>query len=75
MAKKRITSLDVAREAGVSQSTVSRVLSGHGRFSPETRERVLTATNQLSYKPNALARSLITQRSRDIVKCCGSTLN
>lgn len=66
MAKKRITSIDVARKAGVSQSTVSCVLSGHGRFSAETCGRVLTATSQLGNKPNALACSLITQQSNYI---------
>lgn len=63
MVKKRITSVDVAREASVSQSTVSRVLSGNGRFTPQTKERVLSAAYKLGYKPNALARSLTTQRS------------
>ena len=63
MAKKRITSVDVAQRAGVSQSTVSRVLSGSGRISLDTRKRVLAAARQLNYKPNALARSLITQRT------------
>ena len=63
MGKKQITSVDVARKAGVAQSTVSRVLSGNGRISHKTRKRVLAAAHQLNYKPNALARSLITQRT------------
>ncbi len=63
MAKKRVTSVDVAKKAGVSQSTVSRVMSGNGRISEETRKRVQTTVQQLGYKPNALARSLITQKT------------
>ncbi len=63
MAGKRITSIDVAHKAGVAQSTVSRVLNGSGNFSEETRNRVLQVANELGYKPNALARSLITRRS------------
>lgn len=63
MAKKRITSVDVARKAGVSQSTVSRVFSGNGHISVETSQRVLKTADQLGYKPNALARSLITQQT------------
>ena len=63
MARKRITSNDVARKAGVAQSTVSRILNDSGRFSEGTRLRVLDAANELGYKPNALARSLITQQT------------
>jgi DNA-binding LacI/PurR family transcriptional regulator len=52
---------DVARAAGVSQSTVSRVLSGAPTvvpIAPETRERVATAARRLGYRPNPLARGL-----------------
>ena len=63
MVKKRSTSNDVARKAGVAQSTVSRVLNNSGRFSQKTRQRVLQAADELGYKPNALARSLITQQT------------
>lgn len=57
---------DVARLAGVSHQTVSRVLNGHPNVRAETRERVLTAIRQLNYRPNALARGLVTRRSRTI---------
>jgi LacI family transcriptional regulator len=49
---------DVARRAGVSTATVSRVLAGVGRARPETRERVLDAARELDYRPSAVARSL-----------------
>lgn len=65
MAKKRITSHDVARLAGVSRSIVSAVLNatpGIG-VSKETRERVLTAINELNYHVDAQARSMKTGRS------------
>lgn len=58
---KRVTSIDVARLAGVSQSSVSRVFSPNAKVSEEKRERILEAARQLGYKPNVLARSLITQ--------------
>lgn len=54
----RVTSIDVANAAGVSQSTVSRVLQADPRVRPETRERVLDACARLSYSPNALARAM-----------------
>jgi DNA-binding LacI/PurR family transcriptional regulator len=54
---------DVARLAGVSNQTVSRVLNDRPRVHPETRERVLEAVRQLSYRPNAMARGLVRRRS------------
>ncbi len=57
---------DVARRAGVSSATVSRVLSNHPHVSPETRERVLQAIEELGYRPSRVARSLRAQRSRII---------
>jgi len=63
---KRITSIDVAQLAGVSQSTVSRVYSAGSKVSEDKRERVLKAAEELGYHPNAIARSLITQRSNII---------
>lgn len=59
----RPTSNDVARLAGVNQSTVSRVFSKKGSVAPETRARVLAAAEQLGYTPNAIARSLISQQT------------
>ncbi len=63
---KRVTSVDVAREAGVSQSTVSRVFSPNVNVSEEKRERVLAVAWELGYSPNAIARSLSTQQTNII---------
>lgn len=60
------TSLDVARRAGVSQSAVSRAFTPGASVSESMRARVLKAAAELGYRPNALARSLITGRSRII---------
>ncbi len=60
---KRPTIKDVARLAGVSVSTASVALSGKGPVKDETRRRVMQAAQQLQYKPNALARSLVTRRN------------
>jgi len=58
------TSLDVARRAGVSQSAVSRAFTEGASVSPATRAKVMQAAGELGYRPNVLARSLITGRSR-----------
>ncbi|MBB4941707.1 DNA-binding LacI/PurR family transcriptional regulator [Streptosporangium album] len=66
MSAKPPTSLDVAREAGVSQATVSYVLNNRedARVSDETRARVKEAANRLGYVPHAGARTLRTGHSR-----------
>jgi len=56
--------MDVARRAGVSHQTVSRVLNGTDPVRPETRERVLEAIEELGYRRNMSARALVTSRSR-----------
>lgn len=58
-----VTSRDVARIAGVSQATVSRVLGGHPNVRPETREAVLRALAETKYQPNGLARAMKTNRT------------
>ncbi|MTK05217.1 LacI family transcriptional regulator [Micromonospora sp. CP22] len=62
--RRKVSSHDIARLAGVSQSTVSRVLNNHPRITAVTRNRVLAAMEQLRYTPNAAARTLITGRSQ-----------
>lgn len=57
---------DVAREAGVSVATVSRVLNNKGYVNEETRKRVSEAITKLNYKPNAVARSLFKKQSKTI---------
>jgi len=57
---------DVARLAGVSHQTVSRVINGQPNLRPDTRERVEEAIRQLGYRPNSAARALVTRRSGTI---------
>jgi DNA-binding LacI/PurR family transcriptional regulator len=57
---------DVARIAGVSHQTVSRVINDSSHVRPETRERVRAAMRQLDYRPNPVARALVTGRSRTL---------
>ncbi len=57
---------DVAKLAQVSHQTVSRVLNSHPSVRPVTRERVLAAMAELDYRPNRLARALVTSRSGQI---------
>jgi len=64
--KPSVTSSQVAEHAGVSQSAVSRTFTPGASISPKTRAKVLAAAKELGYRPNAIARSLITSRSRII---------
>lgn len=66
MAKKRVTITDIAREMGVTPSTVSRALAGNQRVRHDTRERVLKVASQMGYHPNVLASSLRSGRSDTI---------
>ena len=65
---KRVTIVDVARSAGVSQGTVGRVLHGTkgSKISEATSERVRKAAQQLNYQPNEAARQLASKRSNNI---------
>lgn len=60
------TSIDVARAAGVNQATVSRAFTPGASIAAATRARVLAVADKLAYRPNAIARTLITRRSRII---------
>ena len=64
------TIYDVARVAGVSTATVSRVLRGSDRVHPTTRQRVLAVIETLGFVPDASARGL-TRRRKDIVGLVG----
>jgi DNA-binding LacI/PurR family transcriptional regulator len=57
---------DIARTVGVSITTVSHALTGRGRVSPATRERILQAAAEIGYTANPHARSLVSGRSRTI---------
>ncbi len=62
-AARAATISDVAALAGVSPGTASKALNGRGRLRPETRERVLDAARKLNFRPNEMARSLLSGRS------------
>ena len=66
MARRRVTSVDVATESGVSQATVARVFSSPELVAPPTRAKVMHAAERLGYVPNAIARSLKSQRTNII---------
>ncbi|WP_262297723.1 LacI family DNA-binding transcriptional regulator [Microvirga sesbaniae] len=73
--KRLVTLQDVAREAGVSKATAARVLGSYGTASPEVKEKVLHAARILGYRPNELARSMTTGRSRTIGVVVGDIEN
>ncbi|ANZ25834.1 LacI family transcriptional regulator [Rhodococcus sp. WB1] len=75
MGNKSVTSYDVARAAGVSQSTVSRALRGDPRVIEETRERIQALAKEMGYVPHITARSLITRRSSSIAVVSGDLRN
>lgn len=62
----KVTINDVAREAGVSKATVSRVLSNNERISEETRLKVKEVIERLGYKPNVMARNLARNQTKTI---------
>ena len=62
----KVTIKEVAKEANVSPSTVSRVISDSPQISEKTKEQVREVINKLKYKPNAIARSLANSKSRII---------
>jgi DNA-binding LacI/PurR family transcriptional regulator len=66
MKRGQVTSGDVARLAQVSQSAVSRAFTPGASVSEATREKVMKAAQELGYRPNALARSLLSGKSRTI---------
>ncbi|UYB60213.1 LacI family DNA-binding transcriptional regulator (plasmid) [Klebsiella michiganensis] len=61
--RRPVTSYDVAKLAGVSQSAVSRAFTEGGKVSAATREKIKNAAAHLGYRPSFVARSLITRRS------------
>lgn len=73
--KARVTSIDVARLAGVSQSAVSRAFTPGTSISQHARRKVFEAAKALNYVPNSIARSLITKRSNIIAMVVGDLRN
>ena len=64
MGRNAVTSSDVARHANVSQSAVSRAFTAGASVAPATRARIMQAATDLGYRPNALARAMISGRSK-----------
>ncbi|GAA1979491.1 LacI family DNA-binding transcriptional regulator [Isoptericola halotolerans] len=69
------TSRDVARIAGVSQTTVSYALTGKGAVSASTRQRVMEVAESIGYRPNLAARSMRTRRSGRLAVITGMTFD
>ncbi|HSI85484.1 MAG: LacI family DNA-binding transcriptional regulator [Candidatus Methylacidiphilales bacterium] len=72
--KARVTMADIAREAGVHQTTVSLALRGHTSIPPHTQERIRLTAEHLGYRPNPLISALISERRRKKPSGYGSTL-
>lgn len=64
--KPKLTIDDIARELGVSKTTVSRAISGKGRISADTRERILSYIEKTNYRPSAAAKSLAESKTYNI---------
>ena len=64
--KKKVTLFDVAQAAGVSPSTVSRIVAGTARVSEKKRQQVEEAIKQLKYQPNLVAKGLVQGRTLSI---------
>ena len=64
--KERVTIYEVAKVAGVSLATVSRVINNADSVKPETKRKVLNVINELGYKPSGLAKALATNKSTNI---------
>jgi DNA-binding LacI/PurR family transcriptional regulator len=73
--RERPTLEAVARRAGVSRATVSRVVNGSTSVAPAIREAVTQAVDELGYLPNLAARSLVTQRTESIALILPETAN
>ena len=61
-----VTIHDVAREAGVSHTTVSRALNNKGELSPETRARILAVAERLNYVPSSVAQALASGATKTL---------
>lgn len=70
-----ITSVDVAKKAGVSQSTVSRVLNTPDKVSQESIKKVMKAMEELNYRPNSIARSLVSKKTKTLALISGPLHN
>ncbi|MCP2252768.1 transcriptional regulator, LacI family [Prauserella aidingensis] len=73
--RKWPTIYDVAREAGVATSTVSRALTNPGRVNARTRDRVVEVAQRLGYRTNPLAQALPSGRTRTVALCVSDITN
>jgi LacI family transcriptional regulator len=73
--RRDVTVADVAKEAHVSKAQAARALGGYGAVSDDVRERVMAAAEELSYRPNELARTMNTGRSHTIGVVVGDIEN
>lgn len=64
--RKNITIYDIAREAGVSPATVSRVLTGNATVRPETKKKIIKVIDKYNFRPSSLARSLLYKQTQMI---------
>lgn len=72
--KQNLTIDDIARDLGVSKTTVSRAISGKGRISPATRSRIQEYIQKCNYRPNAAAKSLAESRTYNVALVLPKTL-
>lgn len=75
MGGRRVSIKDVAREAGVSVTTVSHALNGKGRLNAATRQHVREVADRLNYRPNPAARSLVSGKTGLIAAMASLPLN
>lgn len=75
MKRKQLTIEDVAALAGVSRQTVSRVLNDRDKVAETTRQRVLSAVEELGYRPSKVARALVTHRTETVGLVVGDIAN
>jgi LacI family transcriptional regulator len=75
MKRKQLTIEDVAALAGVSRQTVSRVLNDRDMVAEATRQRVLSAVEDLGYRPSKVARALVTHRTETVGLVVGDIAN
>jgi DNA-binding LacI/PurR family transcriptional regulator len=71
----KLTSVELAKLAGVSSATISRAFSADARIRPQTRARILALANEHGYRPNAMARSLNNNQSRLVALVVNTVAN
>lgn len=71
----KVTVHDIAKEAGVAQSTVSKVLNDYPEMKAETKEKVNQAIKHLKYTPDIIARSMVTNKTNTIGLVVGDISN